>query len=103
MGHERGESVVVAEADLVVGDGIVLVDDRDDAELEQAIDGAAGVQVLLADAEVERREQHLSRDDSEVGEGLLVHAHQPALADSRDRLQRLLVAGTGVAVEIERG
>ena len=44
--HERGEPVVVAVADLVVGDGVVLVDDRDDAEVEQAAQGVAGVQVL---------------------------------------------------------
>ena len=29
VGDERGQAVVVAEADLVVGDGVVLVDDRD--------------------------------------------------------------------------
>ena len=28
-GHQRGEAVVVAEADLLGGDGVVLVDDRD--------------------------------------------------------------------------
>ena len=57
---ERGEAVVVAEADLVVGDGVVLVDDRHHAELEQPPEGAPGVEVLLADAEVERRQQHLA-------------------------------------------
>ena len=48
VGHEGGEAVVVAEADLVVGDGVVLVDDRYDAELEQPVEGPPGVQVLLA-------------------------------------------------------
>ena len=46
LGHQRGDAVVVAEADLVVGDRVVLVDDRHDAELEQALDGGPGVQVL---------------------------------------------------------
>ena len=32
VGDEGGEAVVVAEADLVVGDGVVLVDDRHHAE-----------------------------------------------------------------------
>ena len=59
VGDERGDAVVVAEADLVVGDGVVLVDHRHDAELEQPPQRAPGVQVLLADAEVERRQQHL--------------------------------------------
>ena len=33
--HEGGQPVVVAEADFVVGDGVVLVDDRDYTEVEQ--------------------------------------------------------------------
>ena len=61
--HERGETVVVAVADLVVGDGVVLVDDRDDAEVEQAAQRVAGVQVLRAHAEVVRREQHLAGEE----------------------------------------
>ena len=36
VGDERGDAVVVAEADLVAGDGVVLVDDRHAAEVEQA-------------------------------------------------------------------
>ena len=34
---QRREPVVVAEPDLVGGDGVVLVDDRHDAELEQPV------------------------------------------------------------------
>ena len=44
--HQRGEPVVVAVADLVVGDGVVLVDHRDDPEVEQPAQRLAGVQVL---------------------------------------------------------
>jgi hypothetical protein len=36
VGHERAERVVVAEADLVGGHRVVLVDDRDHAQAEQA-------------------------------------------------------------------
>ena len=46
--HECGETVVVAEADLVVGDGVVLVDDRDDAELQQSFERGSGVQATTA-------------------------------------------------------
>ena len=35
VGDEGGHAVVVAEADLVVRDGVVLVDDRHHAQLEQ--------------------------------------------------------------------
>ena len=59
MGNERGEAVVVAEPDLVVGDGVVLVDDGHGAELEQARERLAGVEVLAAVDEVVRHEQHL--------------------------------------------
>ena len=48
VGHQGGQPVVVAEADLVIGDGVVFVDDRDDAEVEQARQRLPGVQVLLA-------------------------------------------------------
>ena len=61
--HERGEEVVVAVADLVVGDRVVLVDDGEHAEIEQALQRLAGVEVLAAVHEVVRREQHLAADD----------------------------------------
>ena len=76
VGDERGQAVVVAEADLVVGDGVVLVDHRDDAEVEQAPSVAAGVEVLLADREVERGEQHLA-------------AHQPVGRRARSSYTRI--------------
>ena len=38
LGDERCDAVVVAEADLVVGQGVVLVDDGDHTELEQAFE-----------------------------------------------------------------
>ena len=59
VGDQGGEAVVVAEADLVVGHRVVLVDDRHHPELEEPLEGGAGVEVLLAHHEVERREQHL--------------------------------------------
>ena len=42
VGDEGGEAVVVAEADLVVGDGVVLVDDGHDAEVEQPLAACRG-------------------------------------------------------------
>ena len=57
--HERGQPVVVAEADLVGGHGVVLVDDRDDAEVEQAEQGALGVAVVAAADDVVGGDQHL--------------------------------------------
>ena len=64
VGDQRGEAVVVAEADLVVGDGVVLVDDRHAPELEQPVSVLAGVEVLAAVHEVVGRQQHLGADQA---------------------------------------
>ena len=40
--HQGGQAVVVPEADLVVGHGVVLVDHRDDAQAEQDAAGSGG-------------------------------------------------------------
>ena len=87
VGDQGGQPVVVAEADLVVGDGVVLVHDGQHAELEQPLQGRPGVQVLLADDEVERGEQHLAGDEAVLGQHPVVDPHQPALAHRRDRLE----------------
>ena len=60
VGDEGGEAVVVAVADLVVGHRVVLVDDRHGAEVEEAAQGLAGVEVLGAVDEVVGGEQHLA-------------------------------------------
>ena len=88
VGHQRGETVVVAEADLVVGDRVVLVDDGQHPEVEQTLQGGPGVEVLLADDEVEGGEQHLPGDEAVLGEHPVVDPHQPALADRGHRLER---------------
>src|SRR5690606_16906798 len=51
-GDQRGQPVVVAEPDLVGGDGVVLVDDRDRAEVEQGAQGAVRVAVVGAPGHV---------------------------------------------------
>ena len=96
---QRGEPVVVAVADLVVGDGVVLVDDRDDTEVEEAAQRLARVQVLRAHAEVVGREQHLAREQPVPAEDRAEALHQPRLADRRDRLQRPDVGGAHVHAE----
>ena len=62
---ERGEPVVVAEADLVGRDGVVLVDDREDAQAEQPLHRAARVRAVHRVLEVARGQQHLAGDDAE--------------------------------------
>ena len=55
MGDEGGEPVVVAEADLVRGDGVVLVDDGDGAHGQELVQGPVGVAVVGAAAGVVAR------------------------------------------------
>jgi hypothetical protein len=46
--HQRGQPIVVTEADLLVGDGVVLVDDRHDVKAPQRLEGPSRVEVLAA-------------------------------------------------------
>ena len=47
-GDARGEAVVVAVADFVGGDGVVLVDDRHRAPVQQLRDGRARIEIAAA-------------------------------------------------------
>ena len=87
VGHQRGQAVVVAEADLLVGHGVVLVDHRDHAELDEMAQRAPGVQVLGAVDEVQRRQQDLAGQDPVRVQPVLPRAHEPVLADGGDGLE----------------
>ncbi len=67
---QRREPVVVAEADLARGHGVVLVDDRDDAELEQPGEGLVRVAVVAAPGDVVDGQQHLADDEAVAREPL---------------------------------
>ncbi len=103
VGHQGGQAVVVAEADLVVGDGVVLVHDGHHAQLEQAQQRAAGLEVLAPLHEVERGQQHLAGHQVVGAERVVVDLHQPALTHRRDRLQGDRVTGSAAAAQAERG
>jgi hypothetical protein len=79
---QRGQPVVVAEADLLGGDRVVLVDDREDAEGQQPLQRALGVAVVAAPGEVVGGQQHLADGDLVPGERVGVGLHQPQLADA---------------------
>ena len=101
--HERRDAVVVAKADLVVGDGIVLVHDGDHVEFEKSLERGPGVQILRPNHEVERRQQHLPRDHAVPGERLVVGRHEQRLPHRRHRLQRAGVARAAGGRQAERG
>lgn len=65
-GDEGGEPVVVAELQLGEGDGVVLVDDGDDAAVEQGDERVAGVKVALMVFEIVVREEDLRDVEAEL-------------------------------------
>ena len=93
VGDQRGQPVVVPESDLLVGHGVVLVDDGHHAQIDQVAQRPAGVQVLRAVDEVERRQQDLAGEDAMGVETLLPQAHQAVLSDGGHGLQDGRVRG----------
>ena len=85
--HLGGEEVVVAEGDLVGGGGVVLVDHRHHAPLDQPPQRLARVQVVGAGGDVGGGQQHLRRPRAAPGQPALVGAEEVALADRRGTLQ----------------
>ena len=86
-GHLRGQHVVVAEADLVGGRGVVLVDHRNDVPREQPAQGVARVDVAVPAVEVLARQQYLGGRELVVAEEALVVGEEAALTDGGGRLQ----------------
>ena len=80
-GDGRRERVVVADADLVHRDGVVLVDHRDHPVLQQRRQRVLRVDEAAPVGEVAAGEQHLGHLEPVAAEGLLPGGHQVALAD----------------------
>ena len=87
--HLRGEEVVVAEGDLVGRRRVVLVDDRDDAPVEQPAQRLARVEVVGARAHVEEGQQHLRARHAALAQQLVVDAVELALAHGAGGLEVL--------------
>ena len=92
VGDQRAQRVVVAELDLVGGDGVVFVDDRDDAELEQRAQRRARIEIALPVGEVVVRQQHLRGVQAVCAEARFVGLHQAHLADRGGGLQFVQLA-----------
>jgi len=63
-------------------DGVVLVDDGNDAERQQPFEGAARVGVVRSSRHVVGREQHLSDGEVMGAEGVLIRRDERALSDA---------------------
>jgi tRNA(Ser,Leu) C12 N-acetylase TAN1 len=96
---ERGEPVVVAEPDLVGRDGVVLVDDRQDPQVEEALHGALRVAAVRRVLEVSGGQQHLAGHDLEAAQAVLVAVDEEVLPHSRGGLLRREVGRPRVEVE----
>ncbi len=74
---------VVDEGQLLGGDGVVLVDHRDDAVAQQGLERRAQVEIAHPVLEVAAGQEHLAADPAEPLEARLVEAHEPRLAHRR--------------------
>lgn len=88
------ERIVIAEANLLDGNRVILIDDGNHAQLEQALDRVARMQVRLALASSRARHEDLSHRHAKAREGIGVLANEPHLAYRGRRLQRGHVIGT---------
>ena len=82
MSDQGGEPVIVAEADLIGGDGVVLVDDRDRMERPQPVQRALGVGVLRPHRDVVCGQQHLPDGALVAGERGTPCVYQRHLSDA---------------------
>ena len=92
--HQGGEAIVVTQANLIGGDGVVLVDDGHHAHLDESLECALGVAVVRAARHVIGGEQHLADGDVACPEGQGVLREQHALAHTRGCLLGREVART---------
>ena len=77
---ERRHPIVVAKAQLPSRHSIILVENRNDAEAEQAYERGSGIGVVVPAHHVLRREQNLSRIQVMRVKGRRPPGHEQALA-----------------------
>ena len=77
---QRRDAVVVAELDLLGGHGVVLIDDRQHAQVQEPLDLAVRVLVVMPLHEVLGGDQDLAHLDVVAGQRVDVPADQQALA-----------------------
>ena len=88
MSDKRRDAIVVAVTNLVAGNGVIFVHDRNATKFEQTNQRVSGVQILMTVGKVVGHQQHLRSNDTMTSELLVVLLHQPWLASSSKGLQR---------------
>ena len=83
-GHHSGKGIIIAHGDLLRGNRVILVDDGQGPQLQQAVQGV--VEVLLPAAavgNVRRSDQKLGHRMIVFSKQLVIHIHQLALSHRR--------------------
>ena len=98
--HRCGQRIVVPDAQLLRGNGVVLVDDGQNAECQQTFQRV--VEILLAHRVVDVRcgNQQLCHRMVVLGEQPVVNVHQLALPDGSSRLLGRSVRGARAEVQL---
>ena len=99
LSDQGGQAIVVAEAQLAGGHRVVLVEDRDDAEAEEAGQRRAHVRVVVASHDVVRGEQNLCGVQVVGLEGCGPASHEQPLAHRCRCLHARQVLGLGGKAE----
>ena len=81
IGDQAAQGVVIPEPDLIGGDRVVLVDDRDHAQLDQAVQRGPGIEVAGPAGDVVMGQQHLRGVLAVLPETAGVGLHQAHLPD----------------------
>ena len=79
VGHQCAEGVVVTDFNFIGNDGVVFVDDRHNAQMQQGEHGRARIQIAFAIGQVLMREQNLRRNDVVFGKLGFIHLRQTHL------------------------
>ena len=85
-GEEGGENIVVAEFQLINGNGVVFIDDRQNVLREKSFDTVECIQMTFARAEVVRRKQNLRGVEAEAFAFGFVDRHEADLTDCGESL-----------------
>jgi hypothetical protein len=86
MGDQRRKAVVVSDPDLMGANGVVLVDNRDDAKVEQPVEGPSGVGIVRTACDVVGRQQDLPHGEVVHPEREAVRRNESPLTNAGCRL-----------------
>ena len=100
---DGAEGVVVAKLDFLDAESVVLVDDGDDAHVEEFDEGVLSIEVLRAVGDVVACEQDLGDGLAHLREQVVPHAHQLALAHCRECLNLREMFWSSLHVELAQG